>query len=181
MLVLLEQSVSDDTGSTQSTVTDGEDSESSETSLCSGDCRCRPAVSSLAGLNSDVPETVLESANLACTLLLDASGDTVAAIVVVRRGDSFNGDTLEPSVLDRLRSALGDAASEREGDDQADIRSELLGEDGGVSRSCAILCKRFWMPAKSICNLLSRLSSVPGKPEFRRVGDVDAASLHDVP
>lgn len=87
--------------------------------------------------------------------------------MLVRRGDSFRGDTLDPSVFDRLRSALGDAASEREGLDQDDIRSELLGEEGGVSRSCAILCRRFWMPAKSICSLLSRLSNVPGKPDCR--------------
>lgn len=101
-------------------------------------------------------------------------------VVVVRRGDSFSGDTLEFSVLDRLRSAMGDAASEREGDDHADIRSALLGEEGGVSRSCAILWRRFWMPARSICNLLSRLSSVPGKPDCRSLGDDNVASLHDV-
>lgn len=88
-------------------------------------------------------------------------------VVLDFRGDNFSGDTLEPKVRDRPRSALGDAASEREGDDHADIRSGLLGEDGGVSRSCAILWRRFWIPARSVCNLLSRLSSVPGKPDCK--------------
>lgn len=178
MLVPLERSILKETGSMQSPVADRAEAEFSEAKPCSGDCCRESAASTLAEL--DVSDAVSGSANLARILLLDASDGTVGAIVVVRRGDSFKGDTLEPSVLDRLRSALGDAASECDGEDQADIRSELLGEDGGVSRSCAILCKRFWMPAKSICNLLSRLSNVPGKPECRRLGGVAAASLHDV-
>lgn len=82
------------------------------------------------------------------------------------RGDSFEGDSLDASVLDRLRSVLlGEAASVVLGEVHVEMRSALLGEDGGVSRSCAILCSLFWMPARSICSLLSRLSSVPGRPE----------------
>lgn len=97
--------------------------------------------------------------------------------MAVRKGDIFN--ILEPTVLDLWRSALGDAGSECEGEDQAEMRSELLGDDGGVSLSCAILCSRFWMPARSVCNLLSLLSNVPGKPECRWLGDVADASLHE--
>ena len=95
------------------------------------------------------------------------------------RGDCFKGDNLEPRVLDRPRSEpLGDAGSGLDdGETHVEMRSVLLGEGGGVSLSCAIFCSRFWMPAKSICNLLSRLSKTPGRPEQRRVGDATFHTL----
>ena len=58
----------------------------------------------------------------------------------VLKGDSFKGDSLEPRVLDRPRSGLlGEATSMLDGDAHDEMRSPLLGEEGGVSLSCAIL------------------------------------------
>lgn len=65
-------------------------------------------------------------------------------MVLVLSGDSFSGDSLEPNMLDWPRSGLlGEAAPVLDGEPHAEIRSALLGEEGGVSRSCAILCSRF--------------------------------------
>ena len=65
-------------------------------------------------------------------------------MVVALKGDCFTGDSLEANVLDRPRVLVpGDAASVVAGDAHAEILSALLGEDGGVSRSWAILCSRF--------------------------------------
>ena len=166
MLVLPVCSLLSDTGSAQQSAKGITESGFSQTDVCSGDCCLSSAASIPAGLLSGDP--VLGSANLACTWLLDAWGCVLQAMVVlVFRGDNFSGDILGPSVRDRPRSASGDAGSDREGDDHAEIRSALLGEDCGVSRSCAILWRRFWIPARSVCNLLSRLSSVPGKPDCK--------------
>ena len=60
--------------------------------------------------------------------------------MVALKGDCLTGDSLDAKVLERPRDPLlGEATSAVEGDAHAEMRSVLLGEDGGVSRSCAIL------------------------------------------